>query len=235
MFGMHAMRDRIFGCHRQKGPQAHMKRYSLPRHTMSRQPFQQCRREMKAGRRRGDRPVMLRENSLIILDITDIGSAFAGNIGRQRYFALRGDSSVESGAAKRKVDLRRASRLLVIGDLRVPRVTVRVAQAGPRTSVVVELSPAAPARVVSPVARRLEVEVDVDALDLTLPAFAPQEVLQSIAAGDRPTTIRLVTASRKWCSSSASRSAALPLCRPAKEISHQRTGAAGGAPCRSTR
>lgn len=99
-------------------------------------------------------------------------------------------------ATGNRMDLRRASRLLVIGDLRVPRVTVRVAQAGPRTSVVVELSPAAPARVVSPATGRLEVEVDADALDLTLPAFAPQEVLQSIAAGDRPTTVRLVTGPR---------------------------------------
>lgn len=95
-----------------------------------------------------------------------------------------------------RMDLRRASRLVISGDLRVPRVTVRVDQSGPRTSVVFEISPASPARVVSPAAGQLDVEIDADALDLALPTFAPQELIQRIAGGDTPTAIRLITGPR---------------------------------------
>lgn len=95
-----------------------------------------------------------------------------------------------------RMDLRRASRLIVVGDLRVPRVTARVDQAGPRTSVIFDISPAAPARVVSPSTGQLDVEIDADALDLALPAVGPQELLQRILAGDSPTSVRIVTGPR---------------------------------------
>lgn len=95
-----------------------------------------------------------------------------------------------------RMDLRRQSRLLVIGDLRVPRVTARVDSSGARTAVTFEITPAAPARVVAPANGHLDVEIDADALDLTLPSTAPQELLQRMAPGDSPTAIRLFTGPR---------------------------------------
>ncbi len=99
-------------------------------------------------------------------------------------------------ATSTRMDLRRASRLVVVGDLRVPRVTARVEGAGGRTSVVFDISPATPARVVAPVTGQLDVEFDADALDLALPTVGPQELLQRIAPGESPTSVRLTTGPR---------------------------------------
>jgi N-acetylmuramoyl-L-alanine amidase len=90
-----------------------------------------------------------------------------------------------------RVELRRAARLLVVGDLRVPRVTVRVDASPGSTSVVFDIAPATPARV-SMDAGRLLVSFEADALDLQLPAVPPQEFLQAIQPGDSPTTVRIV-------------------------------------------
>src|SRR5918999_3364941 len=43
-----------------------------------------------------------------------------------------------------RIDLRRPSRLLIVGDLRVPRITARVDAAGPPTRATLEIAPAAP-------------------------------------------------------------------------------------------
>jgi N-acetylmuramoyl-L-alanine amidase len=95
-----------------------------------------------------------------------------------------------------RMDLRRPSRLIVVGDLRVPRVTARVDANGPRTAIVFDIAPAAPARVVSPQAGQVDVEIDADALDLTVPSVTPQELLQRITPGDSQTSVRLITGPR---------------------------------------
>ncbi len=95
-----------------------------------------------------------------------------------------------------RMDLRRASRLVVVGDLRVPRVTARLEGASGRATIVFDIAPAVPARVVSPVTGQLDVEFDADALDLALPTVGPQDLLQRIAPGDSPTSVRLTTGPR---------------------------------------
>ena len=64
-----------------------------------------------------------------------------------------------------RIEYRQASRLVIVGDLRVPRVTVRLDAAGPPTRVTVEASPAA---LITPTTEsgRLVVKVDADALDV---------------------------------------------------------------------
>lgn len=99
-------------------------------------------------------------------------------------------------ASGTRMELRRTSQLIVIGDLRVPRVSARIDQAGARTAIVFDISPAAPARVVSPTPGQLDVEIDADALDLALPATPPQELLPRLVAGDTPTSVRIVTGPR---------------------------------------
>jgi N-acetylmuramoyl-L-alanine amidase len=95
-----------------------------------------------------------------------------------------------------RMDLRRGSRLVVVGDLRVPRVTTRVEGTGGRTSVIFDISPGAPTRVVAPATGQLDIEIDADSLDLTLPSLAPQDLLQRVTPGDTPTSVRLVTGPR---------------------------------------
>lgn len=95
-----------------------------------------------------------------------------------------------------RMDLRRVSRLVIVGDLRVPRVTARVDGNGPRTSLIFDITPAAPARVVSPATGQLDIELDADALELTLPTVAPTELLQRLAPGESPTSIRITTGPR---------------------------------------
>ena len=93
-----------------------------------------------------------------------------------------------------RIDLRRASRLLVVGDLRVPRVTGRIDSPGPPTRATLEIAPAAPVSVITE-AGRLLVRIDADALDAALPADGAG-LIEQIRLGDQPTTVVVVLASR---------------------------------------
>jgi len=90
------------------------------------------------------------------------------------------------------IDLRRTSRLLVVGDLRVPRVTGRIDSAGPPTRATIEISPAAPVTVTIE-AGRLLVRIDADALDVGLPTNGAG-LIEQMREGDQPTTVAVVLA-----------------------------------------
>ena len=92
------------------------------------------------------------------------------------------------------IDLRRASRLLVVGDLRVPRVTGRIDSAGPPTRATIEISPAAPVSVTTE-AGRLLVHIDADALDVGLPTDGAG-LIEQMREDDQPTTVAVVLAGR---------------------------------------
>jgi N-acetylmuramoyl-L-alanine amidase len=91
-----------------------------------------------------------------------------------------------------RIEVRRPSRIVLLGDIRVPRVTTRVESAPTGTTVVFDVSPATPSRVVVEPGR-LVATFEADALDLALPNVAPTEFLQALQAGDGPTSIRLST------------------------------------------
>jgi len=93
-----------------------------------------------------------------------------------------------------RIDLRRPSRLLIVGDLRVPRVTARVEAVGPPTRATIEISPAAPVTV-SVETGRILLRIDADALDLGLPGGGAG-LIDQIRAGDQPTTVAVVLESR---------------------------------------
>jgi N-acetylmuramoyl-L-alanine amidase len=86
-----------------------------------------------------------------------------------------------------RIDFRRASRLLVVGDLRVPRVTARIDMPGPPTRATLEITPAAPVSVTSEPGR-LAIRIDADALDAALPGDGAG-LIDLIRFGDQPTTI----------------------------------------------
>jgi N-acetylmuramoyl-L-alanine amidase len=86
-----------------------------------------------------------------------------------------------------KIELRRPSRLLIVGDLRVPRVVARIDSPGPPTRITVESTPAATVTVAQE-GPRLMARVDADAIDPALPATG-SGLVDQIRAGDQPATI----------------------------------------------
>ena len=89
-----------------------------------------------------------------------------------------------------RIDLRRTSRLLIVGDLRVPRVVGRVDIPGPPTRATLEIAPAT-AVTLTVDATRIIVRVDADALDLTLPSGGGG-LIEQIRPGDQPNTVTVL-------------------------------------------
>lgn len=98
-------------------------------------------------------------------------------------------------ALSQRLDLRAASRLLVAGDLRVPRVVARVQSGAGGVQVTFEISPPVPAHV-DAAGGELTVRFEADALDLAIPALPAQTFLLSLAPGDVPGTVRLIPGPR---------------------------------------
>jgi N-acetylmuramoyl-L-alanine amidase len=95
-----------------------------------------------------------------------------------------------------RVEVRRPARLVVVGDLRVPRVSVRVETTPSGATATFDISPATPTRV-SQEGGRLLVNFEADALDMQGPdRIASQEYLQAVQTGETPSTLRLVPGPR---------------------------------------
>jgi N-acetylmuramoyl-L-alanine amidase len=86
-----------------------------------------------------------------------------------------------------RIELRRQSRLLIVGDLRVPRVTARIDSPGPPTRATIEVTPPAPVAVAVD-AGRIVANIEADALDLSLPGGGAG-LIDQIRAGDQPTAL----------------------------------------------
>ena len=89
-----------------------------------------------------------------------------------------------------RIDLRRPSRLLIVGDVAVPRVTARIDAAGPPTRATLEIAPAAPVRVTRE-GNRVVARIDADALDIGLPGEGGG-LVTGFRPGDQPTSIFVV-------------------------------------------
>jgi len=85
------------------------------------------------------------------------------------------------------IDLRRASRLLIVGTIRVARVTVRIDAVGPPTRAIVEITPALLVTTGYDAGRVL-VRIETDALDAA-PAPAPAGLIDQIQAGTQAATV----------------------------------------------
>jgi N-acetylmuramoyl-L-alanine amidase len=77
-----------------------------------------------------------------------------------------------------RLDLRKPARLVITGDLRVPRVSIRV-EGGDPARLIVDATPAAAATVTQE-GNSLALRFDADLLDVVLPAIQPQPLLQAI-------------------------------------------------------
>lgn len=91
-----------------------------------------------------------------------------------------------------RIELRRPSRLLIVGDVRVPRVTARFESVGPPTRATIEIVPAVPFTVATD-AGRVVVRLDAEALDLALPGGG-NGLIEQIRAGDQPNTVTVALA-----------------------------------------
>ncbi len=94
-----------------------------------------------------------------------------------------------------KLDVRKPSRLIVVGDLRVPRVVARVDPQPAQTRVTFEISPPT-AHAIAQEADRLLIKFEADAVDAALPPLAPGDVVQELRVSDPGTTIAIVTTTR---------------------------------------
>jgi len=86
-----------------------------------------------------------------------------------------------------RLDLRKPSHLLVVGDLRVPRVVVRYETLGPSPRLTIDATPRA-ATTVSQQNQRLLIAFDADTIDVSLPIVQPQGLVQAVHVVD-PVTI----------------------------------------------
>jgi N-acetylmuramoyl-L-alanine amidase len=100
-----------------------------------------------------------------------------------------------SSALNTRIDYRRGVRLLIVGDLRVPRVVARVDAGTSNVAVTFEVTPNTDARVTAQ-GGRLVVQFDADALELSIPLLPQQSFLTAIAAGDTPSTVAITLGPR---------------------------------------
>jgi N-acetylmuramoyl-L-alanine amidase len=77
-----------------------------------------------------------------------------------------------------KLDVRARSRLIIVGDVRVPRVAMRVETQAGQTRLIVDIAPPTTHSVLQEPGR-LIIRFDADALDAELPTITPNDVLRA--------------------------------------------------------
>jgi N-acetylmuramoyl-L-alanine amidase len=87
-----------------------------------------------------------------------------------------------------RLELRKPSRLIVLGDLRMPRVAGRIEPLGSVTRVTLDVAPPTP-HTVSQEGSRLLIRFDADILDAALPTPGASDVLQGLHPGDSPQVV----------------------------------------------
>ncbi len=86
------------------------------------------------------------------------------------------------------LELRKASRLVILGVLRIPRIVVRHDAGGNQARVTLDVTPRTPHQVQQE-ASRLLVRFEADLLDVTTSPFQSQGIVQAIHVGEVPTTL----------------------------------------------
>jgi N-acetylmuramoyl-L-alanine amidase len=82
-----------------------------------------------------------------------------------------------------KLELRRPSRLVIIGDLRVPRVTVRYEPLANAARLTIDATPKASSALTQDGARLL-IKFDADSIDAALPTLQPQGLVSGVRQAD---------------------------------------------------
>jgi N-acetylmuramoyl-L-alanine amidase len=79
-----------------------------------------------------------------------------------------------------RLELRRSSRLLIVGDVRVPRVTVSHEALAAAGRITLDITPAAAATVTQQGNQRLVVRVEAEAVEATIPGIQPTPFVQAV-------------------------------------------------------
>lgn len=87
-----------------------------------------------------------------------------------------------------RIDVRKGAQLIVVGNLRVPEVTIAVEGGADRARVLVDASPATPVSVTQE-GRRLIVRFEADALDFRAPSNLPGDLIAAITPSDAPQNV----------------------------------------------
>ena len=143
------------------------------------------------------RSIVLTENQNVVSIAGRLVTLPAPPLRRDNRWYVPADflSRALSVALDQRLDLRRSARLLIVGDLRVPRVVTRVDAGANNVAVTFDITPNTETRV-NAQPGRLIVQFDADALDLSIPLVPQQGFLTGIAAGDTPTTVALTLGPR---------------------------------------
>lgn len=99
-----------------------------------------------------------------------------------------------AGVYDQRLELRRASRLVIVGDLRVPRLLMRQEPAGPGARISIESLPRT-ASTVTQEGNRLLVRFEADALDVALPSNQIAGLIQGVQLVE-PVTIAIELGAR---------------------------------------
>lgn len=111
--------------------------------------------------------------------------------GRVWYVPVDFVSRALAPISSTRIDLRKPSRLIIVGDIRMPRIAARVDLLGAITRVTLDVAPATP-HTVSQDQSRLILRFDADGLDAAdLRANATNDVLQGIRVADSLQTVAL--------------------------------------------
>ena len=89
-----------------------------------------------------------------------------------------------------RLELRKPSRLILLGDVRMPRVAARIEPIGSLTRVTFDVAPPTP-HTVAQEGSRLLIRFDADALDAALPAGPSTDTVQAVHLGDTPQVVAL--------------------------------------------
>ena len=87
-----------------------------------------------------------------------------------------------------RVELRKPSRLILLGDIRAPRVAGRIEPLGSLARLTLDVAPAT-AHTVSQDGQRLHIRFEADLLDAALPASTAPDLIQNVRPGDGPAVI----------------------------------------------
>ena len=87
-----------------------------------------------------------------------------------------------------RVELRKPSRLILLGDFRAPRVAGRVEPLGSLARLTLDVAPLTP-HTVSQDGQRLHIRFEADMLDAALPVSTAPDLIQNVRPGDGPATV----------------------------------------------
>ena len=110
--------------------------------------------------------------------------------GRTWYVPIDFVSRALGPALGGHVDVRKPSRLIIVGDLRAPRVVGRIEALGNLARLTLDIAPPTPHNVVQD-GTKLTVRFDADMLDAALPSTTSPELVANVRPGDGAASIAI--------------------------------------------